>query len=214
MSASVRLAVTLVGVSAMALWPMAAWRWLGVPGVVLVGLTALTGLRLGTLLRRMGIVWLLSVLMGVGLIGQEQWLVRVGNLLAKSTLSIWAFSLLTHTTPMPELIAALRAMGLSRVWTESLAFWSRYYAVLAEEWRRMQLARRARTLTRDRRLKFRALAGGLGLLFVRAYERAEQVHQAMLARGYRGGVSPSPAAATSAEAPRRRSRPEPSRPPR
>jgi cobalt/nickel transport system permease protein len=187
----------------MALWPMAAWRWLGIPLVVLAALTGRTGLRLGTLVRRMGIVWLLSVLMGVGLIGQEHWFVRVGNLVVKSTLSIWAFSLLTHTTPLPELIAALRRLGLSPVWTDSLAFWSRYYAVLAEEWRRMQLARRARTMTRDRRLQFRALAGGLGLLFVRAYERAEQVHQAMLARGYRGGVSQTPAAATTVPAPRR-----------
>lgn len=209
-----RLVVTLVGVSAIALWPMAAWRWLGIPLVALAGLSGLTGLRLGTLLRRMGIVWLLSVLMGVGLIGQDQWQVRVGNLIAKATLSIWAFSLLTHTTPMADLISALRRFGLPQVWTDSLAFWSRYYAVLAEEWRRMQLARRARTMTRNRRLKFRALAGGLGLLFVRAYERAEQVHQAMLARGYRGSLSQSPAPATNPPTPRRRSRPGLVHPPR
>ena len=33
---------------------------------------------------------------------------------------------------------------------------------------------------------FQTLANTLGLLFIRAYERAEKVHRAMQARGYRG----------------------------
>lgn len=214
MSAPLRLTLTLSGVGLVALWPAAAWRWLGIPLVVLIVWSVTAGLRWSTLFRRLGIVWLLSGLMGVGLIGQEQWLLRAGNLLMKSSLSVWAVSLLTHGTPIPDLIGALRRLGLSRIWTDSLAFWSRYYSVLTEEWERMQLARRARTMTRDRRRKFRALAGGLGLLFVRAYERAEQVHRAMLARGYRVMPEQNPAGATSAGARPRQSRPEPVLPPR
>jgi len=214
MSAPLRLTLTLSGVGLVALWPAAAWRWLGIPLVALVVWSRWAGLRWSTLFRRLGIVWLLSGLMGVGLIGQEQWLLRAGNLLVKSSLSVWAVSLLTHSTPTADLIGALRRLGLSQVWTDSLAFWSRYYSVLTEEWERMQLARRARTLTRDRRRKFRALAGGLGLLFVRAYERAEQVHRAMLARGYRVTPAQSPAGATSAGVRPRQSRPGRVHPPR
>jgi cobalt/nickel transport system permease protein len=73
-----------------------------------------------------------------------------------------------------------------RIWTGTLAFWGRYYAVLTSEWRRLQLARQSRTFTRSRAVKFRSLANALGLLFIRSYERAEKVHRAMLARGYRG----------------------------
>lgn len=214
MSAPLRLTLTLSGVGLVALWPAVAWRWLGIPLLGLVAWSLTAGLRWSTLFRRLGIVWLLSGLMGVGLIGQEQWLLRAGNLLVKSSLSVWAVSLLTHSTPMADLIGALRRLGLSQVWTDSLAFWSRYYSVLTEEWERMQLARRARTLTRDRRRKFRALAGGLGLLFVRAYERAEQVHRAMLARGYRVTPARSPAGATSAGVRPRQSRPGRVLPPR
>lgn len=200
MNALWRLVITVLAVTTVALWPMGAWRWQVLPLIVLACLTGLTRLPLGSLLRRLAVVWLLAGLMALGLAGQDQWLVRAGNLLVKSTLSVWSFSLLTHTTPMPDLIRALRRLGLSQLWTDSLAFWSRYYAVLADEWQRMQLARRARTMTHNRQLQFRALASGLGVLFVRAYERAEQVHQAMLARGYRGGATQhqNPAAATSA----------------
>jgi len=168
-----------------AVWPNAAWRWQAVPAVLLLGLSIATRLSPVPLVRRMACVWLLSGLMALGLAGTSGWPLRVGNLLLKSTLSVWTLSILTHCTPLPELVAALRRLGLPRVWADSIAFWGRYYAVLADEWRTLQLARRSRTLSRDRRLRFRALANGLGVLFIRAYERAEQVHQAMLARGYR-----------------------------
>lgn len=214
MKATWRLGMTVAGVTAVALWPMAAWRWHAIPAAVLVGLTFRFGLPLRPLLRRFCVVWLLSGLMGLGLMGQDHGLLRAGNLWLKSTLSVWAVSLLTHTTPLPELVAALRRLGMSRVWAEGLAFWGRYYTVLAEEWHRLQLARRARTMTRSRRLQFTALTNGLGVLFVRAYERAEQVHRAMLARGYRGELTPNPASATTPPVPRPQSPPAPPHPPR
>lgn len=193
MPATVRLLATLVSVAAIALWPVAAWRWQTVPALVLLGLTGAVRLPLRPLVRRLGVVWLLAGLMALGLAGQDGWALRAGNLLLKATLSVWAVSLLTHTTPLAALVGALRRLGVPPVWADSFAFWGRYYAVLAEEWHRLQLARRARTMTRSRQLKFHALTNGLGVLFIRAYERAEQVHQAMRARGYRDG-GPSAAA--------------------
>ena len=50
----------------------------------------------------------------------------------------------------------------------------------------MATARRARTFSRRGTLSL-SLAGGLiGLLFLRAFERAERVHGAMVARGWQG----------------------------
>jgi cobalt/nickel transport system permease protein len=123
--------------------------------------------------------------MGIGLLGQPDWGLRVGNLLLKSTLSMWALSLLFHALPLPEAIGGLRCLRVPALLTETVAFWGRYFSVLTGEWHRLQLARRARTFSPNRRLRFRALANALGLLFIRAYERAEKVHRAMLARGYR-----------------------------
>jgi cobalt/nickel transport system permease protein len=128
---------------------------------------------------------LLAALMGIGLLGQPDWGLRVGNLFLKSTLSLWALSLLFHVLPLPEVIAGLRWSRVPALLTETVAFWGRYFLVLSGEWQRLQLARRARTFSPNRRLRFRALTNALGLLFIRAYERAEKVHRAMLARGYR-----------------------------
>jgi cobalt/nickel transport system permease protein len=186
MSPAARIGVTVAGVTVVALWPPAWWPWQSVPATTLLLLSARFRLPLIPVLRRALLVWGLVGLISLGMLGQPHWPLRAGNLLLKATLSLWALSLLVHVTPLPELVAGLRRLGVPAIWTGSLAFWGRYYAVLAEEWRRLQLARRSRTFTRDRAFRFRALANALGLLFIRACERAEKVHRAMLARGYRG----------------------------
>ncbi|RME94706.1 MAG: hypothetical protein D6766_05120 [Verrucomicrobia bacterium] len=186
MAPSLRILITVAGVSAIALWPIAGWRWQVVPVGVLAALTAWRRMPLQPVARRAMVVWGLAALISLGLWGRPDWLLRAGNLFLKATLSLWALSLLIHTTPLPELLAGLRRLGVPSLWLGSLAFWGRYYAVLATEWERLQLARRSRSFSRNRALRFRVLANALGLLFVRAYERAEKVHRAMLARGYRG----------------------------
>lgn len=186
MSPALRILVTFAAVSAVALWPPAGWAWQAVPATALVVLSLRFRLRVAPVWRRALVVWALVGLISLGMLVQPHWPLHAGNLLLKATLSLWALSLLVHTTPLPETIAGLRQLGVPSVWTGSLAFWGRYYSVLAGEWRRLQLARRSRTLTRDRVFRFRSLANALGLLFIRAYERAEKVHRAMLARGYRG----------------------------
>jgi cobalt/nickel transport system permease protein len=187
MNATWRLGLTLLSVTCIALWPAPLWRWQAIPVVLLGVLSAIFRFRFRTLVRRAALVWLLALLMALGLLGQPDWKQRTGELLLKSTLSVWAVSLLTHTTPLPALVVALRRLGVPKLWADTVGFWGRYYEVLAEEWHRLQLARRARTMTGSRALKFRALTNGLGVLFIRAYERAEQVHRAMLARGYGEG---------------------------
>lgn len=192
--AAARIAVTVVGVFAMALWPKDWWRGQSVSVLCLMGATFWLCRRGGqwwsfarVLLWRAAVVWVFAGLMALGSLGQPDWPLRAGNLLLKSTLSLWAISLLGCCTSLPDLVGGLRYLRVPRVWTETFAFWGRYFAVLSEEWRRMQLARRARTFTPGLRREFKALSNALGLLFIRAYERAEQVHRAMLARGHREG---------------------------
>ena len=184
-SATRRVALMLAWVVIMALWPATAWPWLGISAGLLLGLSLAWRLPVPSLLRRLLVVWTLTALCGVGLIGQPHGGLRVGNLFLKSTLSLWALSLLVHRTGLPGIVGGLRRLGLPVLLTETVAFWGRYFGVLRDEWQRLQLARRARTYRASRRLRFQVLANGLGLLFVRAYERAEKVHRAMLARGYR-----------------------------
>jgi cobalt/nickel transport system permease protein len=58
----------------------------------------------------------------------------------------------------------------------------RYLLLIGEQARRMAMAAKARGAKRS----FSAVAGAIGVLFARSYDRAEAVHRAMLARGYKG----------------------------
>ena len=108
------------------------------------------------------------------------------SILIKNSLAIVAMLLLSAVTSFHTLLAALRKLGLPRVLVATLAIMERYRFVLAEELHRMATARRARSFRGRGTFSF-GLAGGLiGLLFLRAFERAERVHGAMVARGWQG----------------------------
>lgn len=109
-------------------------------------------------------------------------------LLAKDTLAFVATVLLVLVTPFPELLRALRRLGAPAVLVATLQFMYRYLFVLTDELDRMVTARRARTFRRSGRLDWGLLTGLIGVLFLRAFERAERVHAAMLARGWDGTV--------------------------
>lgn len=50
----------------------------------------------------------------------------------------------------------------------------------------MRIARESRGFRARSVRQWRVLAGSLGALFIRSYERGERVHLAMLSRGYAG----------------------------
>jgi cobalt/nickel transport system permease protein len=62
----------------------------------------------------------------------------------------------------------------------------RYADVVADDMRRMRIARVSRGHDPRWLWQARALASSAGALFIRSYERGERVHAAMLARGYDG----------------------------
>jgi len=180
-----KLLFTLAAVIAIATWPMAAWRWLLAPALALAALSVRLRLPWRTLLRRLAAAWILLALISLGLLIQPHPALRIGNLFLKAALCLWSVNLLAHAVGAQGVVEALRRLRVPPIWTETLAFWLRYSGVLEAEWRRMQTARQARTFGRNRRLQFRVMTNALGSLFIRAYERAEKIRQAMLARGYR-----------------------------
>jgi cobalt/nickel transport system permease protein len=62
----------------------------------------------------------------------------------------------------------------------------RYLDVITEEMRRMKIARLSRGYDPRWIWQAKALASSMGALFIRAYERGERVHLAMVSRGYSG----------------------------
>lgn len=107
---------------------------------------------------------------------------RAGLVLVRSWLSASAILLLASTTPLPQVLRALRAFRVPVLLVELIQFIHRYLFVLAEQVWRMRSAAAAR----GGQASYRAAAGAVSTLFARSYDRAERIHQAMLARGYSG----------------------------
>jgi cobalt/nickel transport system permease protein len=108
------------------------------------------------------------------------------NILAKATLGLGASILIAATTTMPEFLRGFERLRLPRVFTSTASFMVRYFDVIADEMRRMKVAREARGYDPKWAWQARAFAASAGTMFIRAYERGERVYLAMQSRGYAG----------------------------
>jgi cobalt/nickel transport system permease protein len=114
------------------------------------------------------------------------------NILVKGTLGVLVSLTLAATTSQRDLIAGLQRLRVPSLLTTIATLMLRYVEVIVEEARRMRVARISRG--HDPRFLWQvgATARSIGTLFIRAYERGERVHIAMLSRGW-SGVLPEPA---------------------
>jgi cobalt/nickel transport system permease protein len=112
------------------------------------------------------------------------------SIVVRSWLSVLVSGLLVATTPFPNLLIALRALGIPVVLTAIVSYTYRYLFVLVDEAARLQTARKARSAGTGGTLRWRVrvLGGMIGSLFVRSYERSERIYAAMLSRGFAGQV--------------------------
>jgi cobalt/nickel transport system permease protein len=96
---------------------------------------------------------------------------------------------LAATTDSPVLLNALRRLGMPKAFGMALAMMQRYLAVLLRAAEQIHLAKLSRSIAAgDLRHEQRWVAAGMGSLFRRTRRLAEQVHNAMLSRGYDGDV--------------------------
>lgn len=174
-----------------------------------VGLAIASHLPVGALTRR---VWL-SVPLAVGAItlpaalnvvtpGREAlvlwsthphlavtWpgLALAGLLTLRVGVAISLGTLLTLTTPWNDLLRALRALFVPRLFISVLAMTYRYLTVLLQTAGEMFTARRSRTLGRATNAEGRRFVGrSIGTLFSKTLTLSEEVHAAMIARGFQG----------------------------
>jgi cobalt/nickel transport system permease protein len=126
--------------------------------------------------------------LGVSLSVEGLW--AAWNIVAKGTIGVAATTVLAATTTVPEILRGLDRLHAPHTLTAVMGFMIRYGAVIGDELRRMRVAR----LSRDHDPRWiwqaRAVAASSGALFIRAFERGERVHAAMLARGYDGTMPP------------------------
>ena len=108
------------------------------------------------------------------------------SILAKAVLSASCLIILVSTTKFAVLLGAFEDLRVPKVFTMIMSFMYRYIFILTDELMRMKRAKDARSVGGGWFFQIKTLSNMLGVLFIRAYERAERVYLAMCARGYDG----------------------------
>lgn len=117
--------------------------------------------------------------------------VRGGTLALKVTCGVLAVVVLSSTTPFPRLLLGFRRLGAPQLVVLIVGLMWRYVHVVADQVRRMQVARRARGHEPRWITDIGAVGASVGTVFIRSLERGERVHLAMRARGYDGTMPAS-----------------------
>lgn len=120
----------------------------------------------------------------------SQGLSTAGLLVLRVATSVSLVTLLSLTTPWPRLLAALRVIKVPTMFIMVLSMTYRYVVDLLHTVIDMYDSRRARTTRRDRDgvAGRRVVAATAGATFAKAHELSNEVHMAMLSRGYTGVV--------------------------
>jgi len=151
------------------------------PVIVTVKGVALLSLPLGP--------WTLTV--------TQEGIARFAGVAAKSWLSAQMAIVLAASTPFPELLLAMRAVGIPRLLVAIIGLMWRYLFVLVDEALRLMRAREARSghpaeagarVGGSVAWRARVTGGMAGNLFLRSFERADRIYAAMASRGYDGEV--------------------------
>ena len=165
---------------------------------VMLRVVALTGF-----LGMLGVVMPLTVPVHPGdtlvVFGDLDWLdVNLRGVVLAATIAAKAMAIallmepLLSTAPLPVTLHGLSRLGVPDMAGQMVLLSYRYLHVFTHEARRMTAGMQARGFVKKTDMDtLRALANFLGMLFVRSFERTEQVFDAMQARGYKGRF-PSP----------------------
>lgn len=108
------------------------------------------------------------------------------NIAAKGTLGVVASLLLAGTTGVRDLILGMQRLRTPHIFVQIAMFMFRYLDVIADQARRMRIARLSRCHDPRFLWQVKAFASGIGSLFIRSFERGERVYLAMVSRGYTG----------------------------
>lgn len=196
-----KIAASLLFVLAVVATPREALWAYGLYALLLLGLARVGRVPLPFLARRLVVevpFLLFAVLLPVvghgervevlGLPLAREGLWAAWNILVKGTLGVAATVIVAATTPVPELLRGLERLRLPRAFTTIAGFMVRYADVIADELRRMRVARLSRGYDPRWIWQARAVAATAGALFIRSYERGERVYLAMVSRGYAGSM--------------------------
>ena len=128
----------------------------------------------------------------------EAGLTAAAALLLKGTTGVLAAVAFAVTTRPRDLVRALQHLRVPDPLVLIASFMVRYVDVVADQLRRMRVARASRAFSARSVRSWPVLAAGTGALFIRSYERGERVHLAMVSRGWSGRMPVTDPLAASA----------------
>jgi cobalt/nickel transport system permease protein len=163
------------------------------PKLLLLRLTAPLGIAAVVLITQIffyGTTPMFTVsLAGFHLVGYKEGLVHGFLIMSRVMGGVSLILFLSMTTPTNKLLLATSWFRMPKIFVELTMLVYRYIFVLIEEAMVIKDAQKARLGYHNWRQSMRSLGVLGGTLVLRAYDRAERVFQAMLARGYTGSMS-------------------------
>jgi cobalt/nickel transport system permease protein len=201
LSPEVKIAAMLGGILAIVLTPREQFWAFGLYGLTVILLLGIGEIPLGFYLRRVLIeAPFVAFAVFLPFLGSEPTTTFAGlevsiegswaawNILAKATLGVSLSIVLAATTEIPHILKGLERLRVPSLMIAIAGFMIRYLDVVTSELQRARIAMTARG--HDARWFWQAkpLATSAGAMFIRAYERGERIHAAMLARGFDGSM--------------------------
>lgn len=113
---------------------------------------------------------------------------RVGGLLARALAAVCCLSFLILTTPVEEIVALLRRVGLPVAIAELMLAIHRFISIFAETAHAMWLSQTARGGYATPKQAWRSAGLLAASLFVHSLDRARRMEIGLMARGYNGEV--------------------------
>jgi cobalt/nickel transport system permease protein len=191
--AAAKIVLTLAVIVLASLIPIEHWPASGLLLVIVFVGLSLAEVGLGYLIRRLALFIPMLLLFGLA--------VPITHF-EKTDAWLWMFALwlrcliaflaglwLIHALPFQEFLATLLRWRVPTLLVAMLAFMYRYIFILWDELARLRHAREARDFGGGSlMMRWTGNAQLVGLLLLRAMERAERTHHAMLARGWDGSM--------------------------
>ena len=182
--------VILVWILLIAFTPITQLQWLALELVLLAFAIGLAGVGSGRIIARwqgtLLTLLFLSVFIALGhpLRGRLGMLPIIEGIVLKNAVLLGTVAGLVDRLGSIRLIEELRIMRLPDEIISTISLMSRYVPLLGDQLQRMRRARESRMIRRSLPGLWLVQTGGLSTLLVRSLERAERLHEAMLARGW------------------------------
>lgn len=117
--------------------------------------------------------------------GAADWSLSL-SLFLKAAAALILIALLASSDSLDRVLGGMRRLGLPAVFGALSALMFRFAFIVNDERLRTERARRSRTPGRLRVNRFQVYGRQAAMIFLRSWERAQTLHQAMLSRGFTG----------------------------